>query len=295
MPPNNLGAIERQKDSRDILLGSVQAPVTIPATYLPDMSWMKRNYQAQTPTCGAHAASHLQAILEHANTPTANQRYSPRYLWTKIKQIDGFPLDAGTDMRSILKVLQNTGADDFEPLENDILLPLATYSSPSAITPAMDADASGNKINSYAFDSLTYEDICQTIYQEKAILILAKVDDGFLGTATPTFTKAEYGHFFTGYGYDKTTNDLLIVDSADPSDQLAFKRINAKYITGQFFFETGSGIVLPPAVKQALVTQTPLPASVTQAISAGHLSIAEQIIQDIEFAVGLIRKEIGQI
>src|ERR1039457_5260895 len=115
--PTRLGAIERTKDERDFDLGSVAAPVTIPTTLNVDLSWLTTNFQGETPTCGAHAAAHFQAILEHQIDSTIKQRYSPRYLWTKIKQIDGLPLDAGTDMRSIFKALQNNGADDFEPLE----------------------------------------------------------------------------------------------------------------------------------------------------------------------------------
>jgi hypothetical protein len=41
-------------------------------------------------------------------------------------------------MTAIFKWLQQGGADDYEPLENDITLPLATYCDPSVITPAMD-------------------------------------------------------------------------------------------------------------------------------------------------------------
>jgi hypothetical protein len=286
----NLGALERKPDNRDILLGAVQAPVSIPASYIPDVSWLKRNYQGQTPTCGAHAASHFQAILEHNIDPAAIQRYSPRYLWTKIKQIDGFALDAGTDMRSIFKVLQNAGADDFEPLENDVTLPLPTYSSPSAITADMDTNAANKKINSYGFGNTDFDSLCQYIFQKKAVLLLIKCDDQFWQSAAPVFTTPKYGHFITAFGYDE--NSIRIIDSADPNDPWAIKTIDKKYITSQFFFESGTAIDLPPAVKQALTTAAPIPASVSHALTTGQVNLAEQILNDIEAALKLIAQEI---
>jgi hypothetical protein len=292
MPPKNLGALERTPDSRDILLGSVQAPVEIPASFIPDMSWLVRNYQGSTPCCGAHASSHFQAILEHALTPGGNPRYTPRFSWIKIKAIDGYPLTAGTDMRSIFKSLTTDGADDFEPLENDVTLPLATYSDASVITPDMVANASAKKIASYGFGNTDFESLCQAIYQNKAVLILIKCDNGFWGTITPTFTTPEYGHFVTGYGYD--ADFIYIVDSADPNPAFAFKKIAKQYVNSPttFIFEAGTAVDIPPAVKQALTTNTPVPTSVTQALSTGQLTLAEQILNDIEAALALIQKEV---
>ena len=292
MPPKNLGALERKPDPRDILLGSVQAPVTIPSSFIPDISWLVRNYQGQTPSCGAHASSHFQAILEHALAPGVNQRYTPRFSWIKIKTIDGYPLEDGTDMRSIFKSLTDDGADDFEPLENDVTLPLTTYSDPSVVTPDMVTNASAKKIGSYGFGNTDFESLCQAIYQNKAILLLIKCDNGFWGTSTPTFTTPEYGHFITAYGYD--ADFIYIVDSADPNDAFAFKKIAKQYVNSPttFIFEAGTAVDIPPAVKQALTTNTPVPASVTQALSTGQLTLAEQILNDIEAALALIKQEI---
>jgi hypothetical protein len=292
MPPKNLGALERKPDPRDILLGSVQAPVAIPASLIPDVSWLVRNYQGQTPCCGAHASSHFQAILEHALTPDVSQRYTPRFSWIKIKAIDGYPLESGTDMRSILKSLTNDGADDFEPLENDVTLPITTYSDPSAVTPDMVTNASAKKVGSYGFGNTDFESLCQAIYQNKAVLLLIKCDDGFWGTSTPTFTTPEYGHFITAYGYD--SDFIYIVDSADPSDTFAFKKIAKQYVNSPttFIFEAGTAVDIPPAVKQALTTNTPVPQSVTHALSTGQLTLAEQILNDIEAALALMKQEI---
>jgi hypothetical protein len=285
-----LGALERRKDGRDILLGSVQAPAAIPATFIPDISWLKRNFQGETPTCGAHALSHFQAILEHAAAPTISQRYTPRFSWIEIKLIDGFPLEAGTDMRSMFKAAQNNGADDFEPLENDVTLPIETYSAPAIITPDLVANASTKKIGSYAFGKLDFESLCQYIYKNQAVLLLIKCDDGFWGTKTPTFITATYGHFICAFGYDE--NNVYIIDSADPDDAFAIKAISKQYITPEFFFESGTAVDLPPIVQKALTSTQPVPTSVQNALSTGQLSLAEQILNDIGAALSLIQKEI---
>ena len=292
MEPKNLGAIERPKDERDIQLASVPAFGPIPASYIPDMSWLTRNYQGDTPACGAHAASHFQAILEHELTPGSVPRYTPRFSWIRIKTFDGYPLSAGTDMRSIFKSLTTDGADDFEPLENDVTLPLATYSEVSAITPEMTANAATKTINSYAFGATDFASLCQYINQYKAVLLLIKCDDGFWGTSTPTFTTPTYGHFVCAYGYD--ADSIRIIDSADPNNAYALKTIHAQFVTPTFFLESGTAIDLPPAVKQALIssTTTPLVPSVQQALTSGQLNLAEQILNDIEATLTLIKQEV---
>src|ERR1019366_8388736 len=241
--PRNLGGLPRAEDPRDFLLGSIQAPVALPPSFAPDISWPVPNWQGETPTCGAHGGSHFQAIMEHILVPAVNQRYTPRYLWIDIKAIDGFVLEDGTDMRSIFKTLQNKGIPNYEPLENDVTLPLTTYSDKSVITPAMDADAANQKITSYAFGNTDFASLCQHIYQNKAVLLLIKCDDAWWGTATPTFTSAKYGHFITAYGFSPT--GIKIVDSSD--NAIPLKEISKQFITSQFIIEAGTAIDIPPA------------------------------------------------
>lgn len=279
----NLGALPRTPDERDLLLGAVQAPAAIPATFLPDNSWLIRNYQGSLPACSAHAASHLQAILEHVLTPDVAQRYTPRFTWIDIKSFDGFPPADGTDMRSIFKSLQKSGADDFEPLENDVTLPLAAYTDPSAITPEMTANAWPKAIQSYAFAGTDFESLCQAIYQNKAVLLLIKCDDAWWTSTTPTFTTPKYGHFVCADGY--SPEGIRVIDSADPNDAQAVKTILKEYITPQFFFEAGTAVDLPPSV-QAVAAH---PALTPQE----RMSIIQQIIADIKAAAEAIAQEIS--
>jgi hypothetical protein len=294
-PAKNLGGLERPADERDLLLGGA-APVSIPTSFVPDYSsWFKRNYQGQTEFCGQHAGTHFKAILDFvASNGMAQERKSPRYGVIKMKTpgspvYDGYPVTAGTDMRSIFKWLQQVGADDFEPLENDVTLPLTEYCNASLITPEIDANAAQSVISNYAFGNTDFESLCQLIYTKKAVLILLKCDSGFWGTSTPTFTAATYGHFVVAYGYD--TTGIWIIDSADPSNEFAFKHIATEYITPTFIYESGTAIdpAQVQAIKSAVVTDAAAVvqevAQDTQIPAPQKETILEEIVEAIEAIV----------
>ncbi len=75
---------------------------------MPDVSAIPVKMQGQFGTCDAYAGSFFDSKLQ-TDKRGAVQDLSPKYLWKQIKLIDSCPLDAGTDMRSIFKSLQNTG------------------------------------------------------------------------------------------------------------------------------------------------------------------------------------------
>jgi hypothetical protein len=289
MDYTNLGALERPKDDRDLLLGSVAAPAQIPTTFMPDNTWLQRNFQGQTPYCGPHALSHLKAILERNENPISVPHYTPRYLWIRVKQIDGSPIEAGTDMRSLFKILQQYGADDYEPLENPITIPIADYSALSAITPDMDTNAAPKKIASYAFDALDFASLQQLIYKFKAVLLLIHCDNGFWGTSTPTFTTTPYTHFVCADGYDE--NNIRIIDSAEPDNAFAVKMISKEYVIPKFILESGTAIdpATANAIKSAIVTDSAAivqdVAQDTQTPAPEKATILEEIEEVIESIV----------
>jgi len=294
MNTRNLGARERVKDPRDKLLGAVQAPVAIPATFVPDLSWFKRNFQGATAYCGVHSGTHFQAILQHQTTPENSQQFSPRYGEIKLKTptspvYDGFPISEGTTLTAIFKWLQKLGADSYEPLENDVLLPVETYCDPSAVTPEMDVDAANNKIQTYAFDALTFEALQQAIYQNKAVILLIKCDNGFWGTINPTFTTPTDGHFVVAYGYDET--GIWVVDSAEPNNEFAFKHISSQYITPEFFFESGTAVD-PQTVVAAVAPIVQEAAAIVPEIESAPATPAqkETLTEEVEDIVEIIEE-----
>lgn len=284
---SKLGAVERPKDERDIQLGTIQAPITIPVEYKTDISWLQRNFQGQQPACGPHSGSHLKAVLDFVITSgTSRNRYTPRYGWIKLKAPgspvnDGYQITDGTDMRSIFKWLQKIGANSFEPLENDVTLALPSYADPAAVTPGMDQDAGLRKIASYGFTTTDLASLKQAVFLNKAVLLLIKCDEGFWHTKTPTFTTPKWGHFICQFGYDDA--GIWVIDSADPDDANAIKHIANEYIQPQFIVEAGTAVNLPP--------------SVVQALTAGQKAIALQILADmgkiLELDLQLLKQKVA--
>lgn len=249
----NLGALERTPDARDINLGMVQAPEPYPATFLEDVSNLPTYYQAKQPACGPHAGAWfmVRKVSREVEVP---QDYSPKFGWIEIKTFDGYPLDAGTDMRSIFKWLKNIGPCDGYLLPNTVEQTLADYSSPQQITQEMITNAAIKKILKYAFlDSTDFESLKQKIWQNKEVLLLLKVDSGFFGTVNTSFTTPKWGHFVTAFNYDE--DNILIKDSTEKDPALSIKRINRRYITPTFVREVGTAIDIPDWLVSGLTSQ----------------------------------------
>jgi len=240
----NLGALKRPKDFRDIQLGTVSeplAPEIKPIVYKPDLVKYPKLFQGQQPACGAHAGAMLCEILRSIELNLL-QQFSPRFLWTEIKKVDGYPISSGTDMRNIFKVLQETGVCDFTLGANNIDLSLQDYANLS-ITQEMVDNAFNKEISAYAFiDNPTFEQLTDSIYQHQAVLLLLKCDDGFFNTTTPTFTTEKYGHFVVAAGYDSERGEFYIVDSTEEDFSKSVKTISKDSIS--FVKELGTVVEL---------------------------------------------------
>ncbi len=166
-----LGAIIRTKDGRDYKPQALGMGAPYPDTFTSPVPTIYM--QGAYGTCGAHAGSALMNALKGIST-------SPKYLWKRIKQIDGFPLESGTDMRSIFKALQNWGVCALAVMDNTLEQDIEHYSDPREITSGIDANALNNKIGSYGFiDNPTMEQIKQAIYTYKAVILLVDCGDGW--------------------------------------------------------------------------------------------------------------------
>lgn len=207
--PFGFGGIERRVDPRDFELGSYQIPTSIPAVYKPDVSDIPVYFQGTFPTCGAHAGAFKATLMRKYKT-AATISLSPKYLWDEIKQIDGFPLEDGTDMASIFKSIAKTGDCLTTLLPNDLGTSLQSYSSISNVTPAMVVNGSQNLINGYAFtNNPTMGQIKQSIYMNKAVIALVDIGDGWwlpdYAHVLPLKLGNKVGHhFIVLWGYDET-------------------------------------------------------------------------------------------
>jgi hypothetical protein len=226
--PLSLGAVESPKDKRDINLGSVQAPQTIPAVYRPAITSVPTYYQGRTPACGGHAGAYFKSLLDYLSTTVAEAR-SPRFVDTINKRDDGVPHEEGTFLRQIFATLKYVGACQLHLHPNSIDLPLPQYRNPALISAAAYADAALNKTGEYAFvRDLTFEGLKQAIYQNKAVILLIWVDSGFFRTAKPVFTNRSSGHFVVACQYDE--DNIYVVDSTEQDPALALKAIHKSYI-----------------------------------------------------------------
>lgn len=251
-----LGALPRKKDRRDIKLEKVHSALgqasTYPDVYLTDLSYMVQNWQDKFPACGSHSGAHFIQAFNFFEKGT-RERFSPAFLWKKIKQIDGYAPEVGTDMRSIFKALQKNGICLYDMLPNDYKQNLAQYTDASVITKAMEDDAQPRIIGNYAFGTdLSFEGIKKAIYLNKVVLLLIHCDNGFFGRIKGIFTKRSYGHFVIGLNYDK--DDIIIFDSTETAYPI--KKINKKYVG--FVRELGTAVDLSDQEIKNKVTQISL-------------------------------------
>lgn len=210
-----LGAIEREQTVSDFDLGAFTPSVQIPATFLPLYNIVIEN-QGRTPSCGAHAGAELKDIFTVIKNQSEN-RVSPKYLWKKIKLIDGFAPEDGTSLPCILGTLSKSGACKFDLMPNDTNVSVAEYTNPTTITPEMDVDALNHRTGPYAFTfSPTVEQLKQAIFTHKAVILLIRIGKEFWTDKNGNFSYAEKdllplrstepitsGHFITAFGYDE--------------------------------------------------------------------------------------------
>lgn len=225
---SNLGGKPRPVDARDH--GLEGSAVPYPDTFMPSAAWnIFIHYQGQRPACGAHAAAHAKQILD-ANDGNVTKK-TPRFSWVDIKKngSDKNPSD-GSDMRDILASLKNTGADDFEPLENNVTYDDAAYAAPQYITQAMLSNAKLGTIDSYSFTNgpYSFEQLKSLIYQNKVVIALIQVGDTFwtAPNGQTSWTEADIcpirppssivsGHFVVFHSYDK--NYIYFANSFGPT------------------------------------------------------------------------------
>ena len=213
---HGLGALESPKDSRDINLGAIQPP-NYPDSYETDVSWIKPLWQDGYPMCGAFAGSILKVIQEYAETNT-QEMFSPIFLWKKIKSLDGYAPQMGTDGRSIMKALSKYGICKLELLPIEYDKNLVEYSKDDT-TEQQNSEAHNRIIKSYG----TEVDVRRAIFNNKAVLILTNVGQGWWGRdVVIQDSNLGDGHFIVGYGYDK--DYIYIIDSADKDKP--FKKVS---------------------------------------------------------------------
>lgn len=206
---SNLGGLDKPVDKRDIKLGATSpAKYTHPISLTNAKAWaMPIEYQGQQPACGAHAGAEVKDLL-------LGTRFSPRATWADLKSFDGWPIDAGTDIRSIFKSITKNGVIDFDVYGNDVSLSETSYAR--SLTDALKALALRRSGSGYGFiTDLSFDGLKQFISDHGPSILLLRVgaewwtaaggagswaEKDILPLRTPN--PAVSGHFVVAHSFD---------------------------------------------------------------------------------------------
>ena len=189
-----LGAIKNPKDLRDIKLTQVQAPVSIPASYKTDISFIPVLNQKGLGACVGHAHAVIHIYNEYKENKII-KNLSPRYIYALAKKLDGLTQE-GTYPRIACKVQQNGCATE-NTVPNNTDLSHADYINITE-TLQIKADAAPYLIKGYVDVTNNKELLKQAIYQNGVVAISISV-----GNFNNPIKKGNIGlHRVVAYGYD---------------------------------------------------------------------------------------------
>lgn len=205
----NLGGRPKPIDERDLKLGAaVPVGYTFPRTLTNNDAWNAPvEYQGQQPACGAHAGAKTKGLA-------LNMRATPRFTWGDLKTFDGWPIESGTDIRSIFKSITKQGVLDFAQLGNDVTLSIPDYAK--APTQAFLTLAAKHSGMGYGFiQDLTFNGLKQFIADHGPTIILLRLGNEWWTAPDGTGSWAEKdilplrtpaivtsGHFVVAHSYD---------------------------------------------------------------------------------------------
>ena len=246
-----LGAQKKSYDARDLDYRKLGTVDELPTSYTnPYILEVFRHDQAGTPTCGAHAGVHAKQLLDYKDT--GNNKLSPTYLWKKIKGIDTWPPDVGTDIRAICKALKSFGVCSYKLSPSNRERDIFEYSKDDT-TVAQNEDAQPRVIGSYAFTGGNRELIKRAVKQNGAAILLIRFDkDYFKKKIVTSNGQQTSGHFVVAYGWEG--DDILVVCSAHGSNSAPYKVLKPS-----FSIEDGAVLTdIPDSEVRALIEKRAL-------------------------------------
>lgn len=264
-----LSAVLQPRDIRDYDLSKVES--SAPAIGV-DYSQVPGTFQGKQPACGAHSGSTLEAYLSMLSGETSTLSNSPRFLWKSIKDIDGYPVETGTDMYSIFRALKSVGVCDLSLAPNLVDLPFQDYRN-LPVTDGMTQSASGRRIEAFATTySPTFDQIRKAVIDHGAILIQMRVganmytardgtitwEEGKIMPLSATRFSMDSGHFVVGIPPQEGWDDQYVywANSFGPTWGKQWKGVGVGYFGpeyAQFVYAIGT------AIDQSQVTPQVLP------------------------------------
>lgn len=315
----NLGRIAREPKLTDfpasILLGKAGIP---PAILKPaDAMGLPITMQGTEGSCGGYSIEYgfvlflYRALIASGVDPATAQYHalSPRSAYAIEKFIDGTGLNTvGTTIEAVAKAFVQWGIclETLFP-STDTLLPNNVYGDYTQMSPQAKADAATRAQTGYSYfftgKSPSFDNIKTWIAEYGFIILEVEVGTEWYtsqyGKVNPIgqtswFAQdilplvppkiATSGHFICVPCYDEI--NLLFPNSwSEQWGNNGWGQMQENYvpfITNGLVFEQ-----IPPSVKQVLQSQPQ--------ITPAQLSIAQQILADIESALGLIQQEVASL
>lgn len=199
------GAKLNEKDYRDIPLAKVQAPVAVPAKHITDISKIPVLNQREIGACVGHAIATALTYINYQETKQI-EYLSPRFIYALAKQLDGNPLNEGTQPRLGAKVTTDNGCATDEIVNNDTFLTHAQYIKLDLNQKVID-NAKPYKTKGYAFVPITAEALKQAIYQNGVITITIGCGE-ITNKEIKKGTESGY-HYIALFGYETIGTDTI--------------------------------------------------------------------------------------
>lgn len=200
-----LGAIKNIPDIRDVPLTAVQTPVSVPNSYVTDISMIPVLNQGALGSCVGHAHAVIHTYFEYLETKNLKS-FSPRYLYALSKKLDGYP-SQGTYPRLTNSIMLKNGCALTDTVPNDTTLTHETYIDVKETVDVI-KQAQPYKVKGYVFIPNNIESIKQAIFQNRLIAMSIHVGD----FNHAPMKKGDIGsHRVVAYGYEVIGNDLKIL------------------------------------------------------------------------------------
>ena len=190
-PTFGLGAFDSPVDHRIVSTAEFQAPVSLPAQYRTDMPGVEN--QGSKPICVGEAFAKLIELYFQNQGITID--VSEDDLYDQCKAIDGIPDQDGTYPVMGAKVSVAGVASK---------LAYATGDQKTIV-----ASRTSIKVSGYAKVPLTFDAICQAIFQNKAVAASVAVDGNWFVGKIMRVLQSIGRHMIVLHGFDTTNGNLF--------------------------------------------------------------------------------------
>lgn len=192
------GAFDGELDSRTIHLSMFQPPVSIPKKYVTEMPPVE-NQSPKNDCVGRGVHKVVELYLKQKGKDV---NLSARDVYKQCKAVDGVPGSQGTFVSVGVHVAYKNGIATEALVPSDTSLKEEVYIGYQD-TPEIIASRAQYKTGGYGVVARDYGAVCQSIYQNKAILCSLLVDNNwFFGKITRVF-KDLGRHCVVLHGYDQ--------------------------------------------------------------------------------------------